>query len=325
MLKRWPASSDPVRNSLRRPIPTPILGEVTELCLLCVHAHPDDESSKGAGTVARYHAEGIRTVLVTCTGGEQGDILNPAMDRPGVKERLPEIRRQELAEAASVIGYDEVVHLGYQDSGMPGTPANDDPRCFAKAPLHEAVGRLVSAIRRARPQVVVTYPRDQSGYPHPDHLRVNEISEIAFDAAGDPGSYPELGEVWQPTKLYYVTWSARRIKAMHEKFLEMGLESPYTEERLARALAAAESDLTSGGPTTVVDISGYGWVQREALRAHATQVDPNSRHWFGLPPEVADELYPYDEYLLARDLSGGRQQEGTEEDLFARLRWPAVR
>ena len=100
---------------------------VTALCLLTVHAHPDDESSKGAGTVARYHAAGVRTVLVTATGGEEGDILNPAMDRPGVKERIHEIRAHELAEAAEIIGYDDVVMLGYRDSGMPDSPATSDP------------------------------------------------------------------------------------------------------------------------------------------------------------------------------------------------------
>jgi mycothiol S-conjugate amidase len=105
------------------------------LTLLTVHAHPDDESSKGAGTVARYHDEGVRTVLVTCTGGEAGDILNPAMDRPEVAADLPAVRRRELARAAEIIGYDEVVMLGYRDSGMPGTPANEHPEAFANAPL----------------------------------------------------------------------------------------------------------------------------------------------------------------------------------------------
>lgn len=190
-----------------------------QLCLLAVHAHPDDEASKGAGTVARYHAAGVRTVLVTCTGGEEGDILNPAMDKPGIRDNLPEVRRAELELAAQVIGYDEVVMLGYRDSGMPGTPANEDPASFAAAPLDEAVGRLVEVIRRTRPQVIVTYPRDQRGYPHPDHLRVNEISELAFDAAGDPDRYPDAGPVWQPLRLLYVRWSAKRMRAMHEKFL----------------------------------------------------------------------------------------------------------
>ncbi len=155
-----------------------------ELCLLTVHAHPDDESSKGAATVARYHAEGVHTVLVCCTGGEEGDILNPAMDQPEIRGRLTEVRRAELESAASIIGYDDVVMLGYRDSGMPGTPANEDARSFARAPLEEAVGRLVAAIRRSRPQVVVTYPEGQRGYPHPDHLRVHEITLPAFDGGG---------------------------------------------------------------------------------------------------------------------------------------------
>ncbi|MHB1534380.1 MAG: mycothiol conjugate amidase Mca [Acidimicrobiales bacterium] len=288
---------------------------MSTLCLMCVHAHPDDEASKGAGTVARYHEQGVHTVLVTCTGGEQGEILNPAMDKPGIRERLAEVRRDELARAAAIIGYDEVVWLGYRDSGMPDTPANADSRSFAQAPLDEAVGRLVAVIRRSRPQVVVTYPQDQRGYLHPDHLRVNEISELAFDAAGDPDRYGWAGPVWQPLKLYYVTWSATRMRLTHERFLALGLESPFSEERLARLASAAETDAAPDAPPrTVIDIAGYAHVQREGLLAHATQVDPTSPHWFGLPPDEADRLYPYDEYVLARDLTGSF---GPEDDLFA--------
>lgn len=284
-----------------------------QLCLLAVHAHPDDESSKGAGTVARYHAEGIRTVLVTATGGEEGDILNPAMDRPGIRDRIAEVRREELQAATSIIGYDEVVMLGYRDSGMPDSPANADPASFAAAPLDEAVGRLVAVIRRTRPQVLITYPQDQSGYPHPDHLRVNEISELAFDAAGDADRFPEAGEAWQPGKLYYVTWSARRMMAMHHKFLELGMESPIGEERLARVHEAPQ-------PTTVVDVGGFNHIMRQALLAHATQVDPASPFWFGLPPEVSDSVHPYEEYTLVRDLTGRGPVDGLEDDLFAGLR-----
>jgi mycothiol S-conjugate amidase len=280
-------------------------------CLLTVHAHPDDESSKGAGTVARYHAAGVRTVLVTATGGEEGDILNPAMDRPGVKERMHEIRAEELAEAARIIGYDEVVMLGYRDSGMPDSSANADPRSFAQAPLEEAVGRLVEVIRRERPQVIVTYHRDQSGYPHPDHLRVNEISEIAFDAAADPDRFPGTGEPWQPEKLYYTSWSVRRMRATHQAFLDRGLESPFSEERLARMVETLEK---AEEPSTVIDVRGFAGISRRALRAHATQVDPTSPHWFGLPDEVDEQLHPYEEYVLARNLTGS---EPPEDDLFA--------
>ena len=284
------------------------------LCLLTVHAHPDDESSKGAATVARYHAEGVRTVLVCCTGGEEGDILNPAMDTPAVRADLPAIRRRELDRAAAIIGYDEVVRLGYRDSGMPGAEANEHPDAFANAPLDEAVGRLVAVVRRVRPQVVVAYPEDQHEYPHPDHLRVHEVAVTAYEASGDPALYVAAGPPWSPSKLYYSTWPRGRTRAMHEKFLELGLESPFDEDRLARM--AREEPVT-----TVVDVSGFTDVRSDALRAHATQVDPASRYWFGLPPEVLRSVYPYDDYFLARTRSGGTDPCATkEDDLFAGLR-----
>ena len=102
------------------------------LCLLTIHAHPDDEASKGAPTVARYHAEGVHTVLVCCTGGEEGDIHNPVMDRPEIRENIGQVRADEVAASARIIGYDELVMLGYRDSGMPDSEANNDPRCFAQ-------------------------------------------------------------------------------------------------------------------------------------------------------------------------------------------------
>lgn len=281
-------------------------------CLLTVHAHPDDEASKGAATVARYRSRGVHCVLVCCTGGEAGDILNPAMDRPEVRERLHEVRMAELAASTSVIGYSEVVMLGYRDSGMPGTPENADPRSFAKAPLDEAVGRLVAVIRRVRPQVIVTYPGNQEGYPHPDHLRVHDITIPAFDAAGDSHAYPEAGPPWQPSKLYYTQWSRRRIVAMHEKYLELGLESPYDEKWFERRGNPEP-------PTTVIDVTGFTRIRDEALLAHASQIDPTSKFWFGLPPEVAQTVYPYDEYALARSLVPTEVPEG---ELFAGLAGP---
>ncbi len=286
------------------------------LCLLTVHAHPDDESSKGPATVARYHAEGIRTVLVCCTGGEEGDILNPAMDTVDVRRDLPAVRRRELQAAASLIGYDEVVELGYRDSGMPGTPANEHPGSFARAPLQEAVGRLVTVVRRVRPQVVVTYPEDQSAYPHPDHVRVHDVSVAAFSAAGDSRLFPEAGPAWAPSKLYAVGWSGARIVAMHAKFEELGLESPYDEAWLERASRPQPPY------TAVVDVADYADVRHAALLAHATQVDPTSRFWFGLPPEVSRTIHPFDEYVLLRPMAGepGHRATEVEDDLFAGVR-----
>ena len=305
------------------------------LCLLTVHAHPDDEASKGAATVARYHDEGIRTVLVCCTGGEQGDILNPAMDRPEVRSELPAIRRRELEEAASAIGYDEIVMLGYRDSGMAGTPANEDPRSFARAPLEEAVAKLVGVIRRERPQVIVTYDEDQSGYPHPDHIRVHEISVAAFDASGRPGAYPDSGAPWQPSKLYYVGFSGQRVLALHAKFQELGLESPFDDAWLERARSMDRVY------STRIDVSDYADVRRRALLAHATQIDPESPFWFGLPPEVMRLVHPVDEYVLARVAPGADRVEesagdpgssrvasedgAVEDDLFAGVRQAATR
>ena len=294
------------------------------LCLLTVHAHPDDEASKGPATVARYHDEGVHTVLVCCTGGEEGDILNPAMDTPEVRADLAAVRRRELDASVAVIGYDTLVMLGYRDSGMPDTEANANPACFARAPLEEAVGKLVAVIRRERPQVVVTYADDQQGYPHPDHLRVHEISMVAFDAAGDASRFPDAGEPFAPLKLYYVGWSAARVLAMHEKFVELGLESPFDDAWLERATKGVRPY------STAVDISAYGEIRRLALLAHATQVDPTSPFWFGLPPEVARTIHPVDEYVLARSrvgpVPGEEAGDGVvEDDLFAGVRDLAAR
>ncbi|QYG92042.1 mycothiol conjugate amidase Mca [Iamia sp. SCSIO 61187] len=278
-------------------------------CLLSVHAHPDDESSKGAGTVHRYHEAGVRTVLVCCTGGEAGDILNPALDTPEVRDRIDEVRMEELAAATAIIGYDEVVMLGYRDSGMPDSPDNADPRCFARAPLDEAVGRLVAIIRRERPQVVLTYGDDQSGYPHPDHLKVHDVTMAALPAAADPDAYPEAGAPWQVAKVYWSVWSRRRLEATHEAFLAHGLESPYSEEWFAR-------ESQDHRITTSIDVDGLYAVKSAALRAHATQIDPTSPFWFGLPEEVAETIHPYEDYIRAVSTVDAPLPE---TDLFAGL------
>ena len=280
--------------------------------MLCVHAHPDDESSKGASTVAMYSAEGVRGVLVCCTGGEEGEILNPAMNSPEVQARLPEVRAEELARAADVIGYDEVVMLGYRDSGMPGTAANERPDSFAQARMDEATERLVSIVRRVKPQVMAIYPAHQSMYPHPDHIRAHEVGLAAFLAAGDPLAFPDAGPHWQPLKLYYMLWSKKRMFALAEKFKQLGMELPWGEERLEMMAEAPQEELT-----TELDVSAWSHIRDDALRAHATQVDPNSPFWFGLPPEVAAELGHFDEYHLAYNYTSSKPPE---DDLFGGVR-----
>ncbi len=286
-----------------------VIAMTEPLCLLSVHAHPDDEASKGAGTVARYHALGVRTVLVTCTGGEEGEILNPAVDTPENRGRLAEVRRAELERAAALIGYDELVMLGYRDSGMPDSEANLHPGSFAQAPIEEAVERLVRVIRRVRPQVIVTYPEEQGGYRHPDHLRVNEISVLAFEASGDPDMFPQAGVPFVPSKLYYSVWAKDQFLARHAKFEELGIESPYSEKMFAAWFEREE--ICS---TTRIDLRGFTDVRRRALLAHETQIDPSSNFWFGLPAEIEEEIFSYDLYALAKSVDSPIDCQ--EDDLF---------
>jgi len=290
------------------------------LTLLTVHAHPDDEASKGAPTCAKYHALGVRTVLVCCTGGEEGDVHNPQLREPGQpfhgldpeEERalLAELRPAELAASAAVIGFDEVVMLGYRDSGMPDSPANSHPDSFHQADLDEATGRLVEVIRRTRPQVILTYSDDQQGYPHPDHLRVHDISVLAFDRAGDPAWYPDAGEPFSPLKLYYTTWSMRRMQAVHEALLKYRGVSPYDERWRDRP----NNDHRI---TTSIDVGEFLWARTGALRAHATQIDPNEVFWFGLTDDELAEVYPWEDWILAKSRVGPIPDADTERDLFA--------
>jgi len=293
--------------------------DAERLCLMQVHAHPDDEASKGAGTTAKYAAEGVRNVLVCCTGGEAGDILNPAVDTPEVRANLHEVRMAELQASADALGYAAVHLLGYHDSGMPDTETNQRPDNFANAPLEEAVERLVRIIRLERPQVIITYRDEQNFYPHPDHIRVHDISGPAFDAAGDPDAYPDAGDPWQPSKLYYVSWSIARVKALHEAYLARGEESAYSSW-FERGFDTSRKD----DFTTLVDVGDFLFKRRESLLAHRTQVDPNG-HWMRLPDDVVRHVFPWEEFTLARSLVDNGVPEGEfEDDLFAGLRTGAV-
>jgi mycothiol S-conjugate amidase len=278
------------------------------LSILTVHAHPDDESSKGPGTISLYSSQGIRTTLVCCTGGEVGDILNPAMNSAEVKANLPSVRRGELDLAAAIIGYDEVVMLGYRDSGMPNSDDNHHPEAFANAEFDAAVARLVKIIRRVRPQVIMTYPEVQNRYPHPDHLQVTAISIPAFERAGDPDWYPDAGAPHEPIKLYAPIWSKQRLLLTHQAFLDSDLESPFDE----KWLSGKDRD---DRITAIIPVDNA--VRRKALLAHATQVDPKSPFWFGLPDEVQDVIHPYEEYMLLRSRI---PTDEIEDDLFAGLR-----
>ena len=298
-----------------------IVNGVTEQrrCVLTVHAHPDDEASKGAPTLAMYHDQGAYTVLVCCTGGEEGDLQNPALREEGQpfhgltpeedKAKLAELRPAELAESARIIGFDEVDMLGYRDSGMVDTPPNNHPESFNMAPIDEATGRLVAIIRRTRPQVIITYSDDQSGYNHPDHIKVHDISVLAFDRAGDPSWYPEAGEPFQPSKMYYTIWSRARGLAVHQAMIDLRGESPFDDKWLDRPSQDERI-------TTKLDVGKYLWARTGALRAHATQVDPAAAWWFGLEDHELAEVYPYEDWVLAHSTVGFPEPGEIETDLF---------
>ncbi|MFL6168387.1 MAG: mycothiol conjugate amidase Mca [Ornithinibacter sp.] len=274
---------------------------------MCVHAHPDDESSKGAATMARYVHEGVDVLVVTLTDGSRGSVLNPAMDRPEVVANITEIRAAEMEKARNILGVRQVF-MGWVDSGLPeGDPLPPLPEgCFALEPLAVTSEALVREIRRFRPHVVTTYD-ENGGYPHPDHIMCHDVSMAAVVAAGDPEAFPHAGPAWQPLKVYYnQTFSRARIEAFHEALIALGEESPYAEwlENWSRPDRAV---------TTRVECAAWFERRDAALLAHATQVDPEGT-WFRVTREVQARVWPTEDFEAA--LSFVPVAEG-EDDLFA--------
>ncbi len=279
--------------------------------ILSIHAHPDDEASKGSAIVAKYKAQGARAVLITATGGEEGEILNKAMDLPEVRENLASVRLDELANSVKIIGYDRAELLGYRDSGMAESDANSHPECFANAPLDEASMRVAAVIREERPDVLLTYPERQSRYPHPDHLRVYEVSMRAREVAGDPAVEISGMEPYLIPKVYFHIFTTERIVALHEMFLSLGMESPFSPEWFENIVPDYEA-------TTKVNIVGYHEVRSRALIAHATQIDPSARNWFGLSDTQSESAYATEDLYLAI-APVGYDISGIETDIFAGL------
>ncbi len=284
-----------------------------QLRLMCVHAHPDDESSKGAATMARYAREGVDVLVVTLTDGSRGSVLNPAMDSPEVAADITNIRRLEMDKARQILGVRQVF-LGFVDSGFPeGDPKPPLPEgCFGAGDLEEQTRVLVEVVRRERPHVMTTYD-EEGGYPHPDHVRCHEVSLAAFEAAGDPSRFPDAGDPWQPLKLYYNhTFHKPRLVALHEMMTARGIESPYGEW-LENWVDKPEHQ---NRVTTSVPCAEYFATRDQALIAHATQVDPTGR-WFACPIELQQQAWPTEDFELARSLV---DTSLPEDDLFAGVR-----
>ncbi|MFI6535014.1 mycothiol conjugate amidase Mca [Nonomuraea sp. NPDC050547] len=278
------------------------------LRLMAVHAHPDDESSKGAATMARYVREGVEVLVCTLTGGERGSVLNPKMDRPEVVANIAEIRRAEMDRAREILGVQQRF-LGFIDSGLPESEEEELPDgCFALQPLEKAAEPLVVAVREFRPHVIITYD-DDGGYPHPDHIMTNRVSVEAFEAAGDPDRYPGTGDPWQPLKLYYqMGFTKERFEALHDAMTERGIGSPYADW-----ISRWEDRPAKWPVTTRVPCSEYFDIRDQALIAHATQIDPDG-WFFSCPRELQQEIWPTEDYHLARSLV---DTDLPEDDLFA--------
>ena len=268
------------------------------LRLLAVHAHPDDESSKGAATYAFYRSIGVEVLVVSCTGGERGDIQNEALEEHAMANRdMAGLRRIEMARAQAAIGF-EHRWLGYLDSGL---PENDEPvpaNSFATIPLEVSGEPLVRIIREFRPQVLVTYD-ENGGYPHPDHIRTHELSLFSFEAAADPEQYPDAGDPWQISKVYYDRiFNARRIEAMYQFVLANEPGSPQLE-RLSEILGWMKD--RPDNTTTQVAVGAFLEARDNALRAHASQVSPDSGFFFW-SNDLQRKAWPFEDFQLAKSL-----------------------
>ena len=282
------------------------------LGLLCVNAHPDDETISHGGALLRYAEEGIRTAVVTCTGGELGEVVGAGMDPAEVFPRLAEVRREELSEALAILGAGEPRFLGYRDSGMVGTPGNDDPASFWRADVDEAVGRLVAHLRELRPSVVCTYD-PFGGYGHPDHVQCHRVTMLAVDAAWMGVLYPEAGAPWRVAKVYQSTIAKSAIAMANEEFQRRGLPSPFGEDVDPAAIPMGVDD---DRISTVLDVRPWHLRKHEALMAHRSQVGPDS-FFLNVPDDFSEAMFGTEWYVRARS---DVPVPDREDDLFTGLR-----
>lgn len=279
---------------------------------MAVHAHPDDESSKGAATYAYYVNDGAEVMVVSCTGGERGDILNEELENRAMAERdLPGLRRLEMAAAQAVLGI-EHRWLGYVDSGMPSEDGSLPVNSFASIPLEISAEPLVRLIREFKPQVLVTYD-ENGGYPHPDHIRCHDVSVEAYRAAGDPDRYPDAGPAWQVQKLYFDRiFNYKRMSSVYDLLRESEPDSPLIaqfEEMTGWLKREGEESLA----TTQVPAGEFFELRDAALRAHASQVAPDSAFFFW-PNHLQQRAWPYEDYQL---VDSNVESTLPETDLFA--------
>jgi N-acetyl-1-D-myo-inositol-2-amino-2-deoxy-alpha-D-glucopyranoside deacetylase len=284
---------------------------VEPLGLMCVHAHPDDEVIGTGGILSRARTEGHRTAVVTCTGGELGEIVGEGMDPEEIRPRLAEVRLAELTAALDILDAGPPRLLGYRDSGMVGTEGNDDPASFWQADFDEAVGRLVEEIRAFRPDVLVTY--DAYGlYGHPDHIQAHRVALVAAEACAAPALYPERGAPWTIRKVYLSTIPKSFIAMVNRELTARGLPSPFGEDTDPAKIPLGTPDELV---TASVDVSAHLDRKQRALRAHRSQIGPES-FFLNVPEEMAAAAFGTEWFIRQRSHVSAT---GTEDDLLAGL------
>lgn len=290
------------------------------LTFMAVHAHPDDELFGTGGTLARLSKEGVRTVLITSTYGEAGDIFDPTMteeERTYTFAHMKEVREKELAAAVAALGVNEQRYLGFRDSGMVGTADNQNPDSYYQATFDEAVKRLVKYIREFKPQVIATYD-PWGGYGHPDHVQTHRVTAIAFDAAADKRFYPELElEPWQASKLYYTAISRNMFQRVGQIMREKNIDGPWNNPQMDADEWGTPDELI----TTDYDVRNYVEQKRAAAKAHRTQIAPDN-FMLVLPEDVARDALGTENYILARTANNISQPPTgqRETDVFEGLR-----
>ena len=262
------------------------------LRLMAVHAHADDESITMGKTLAASAARGVEVCNVCCTDGELATIVAQDMPEETTRPRLGEIRREELRRACAALGVQRVEFLGYHDSGMAGSDTARRPEAFAMQPIDEVAGRLCRLIREFRPHVVVTYD-GRGGYGHPDHIQAHRAVLVAVEAAHLQGMYPEAGEPWRVSKLYYTVMPRSVLQRAVDAALAAGMEHPFEGRDVAELEFAADDDTI----TTIVDARDGVRAQREALLAHHSQIDEGFP-MLSVPEEIFRELFGQEHYQL---------------------------
>ena len=286
--------------------------------LLLVHAHPDDECIGTGATMAKYVDEGVQVTLVTCTLGEEGEVLVPELAHlaSNLEDRLGDHRHGELAAAMAVLGVTDYRLLGgpgrFRDSGMVGTPPNERAEAFWRADLLEAANELVSVIREVRPQVLVTYD-DFGGYGHPDHIQAHRVAMYAVILAESPTYRLDLGDPWRIDKIYWTAFPRSIVRAGIEAMRAAGETTGFAEMDPDDLPFAIDDALV----TTAVAAPEHLQRKMDALREHATQVSVDGG-FFALADNVGAQAFATEYFRLVRgDLGDERDTEGREADLFA--------